>query len=154
VNNDSEAELTVREAARLCGRNPETIRRWIWDGKLPARKLGNQLYVARDEVARLSQPKRGARALDQHDTSRPRLAQPLLKASSRRRFIAVDQVHLGRAGRDLELFMARRIPLAVGRDEDKQALRAAAEVGERIYARRGYFFNAAEAVRRSRRGLP
>jgi len=43
---DSEL-LSVREAARACGRNPETIRRWIWSGKLPAEKLGNQLFVRR-----------------------------------------------------------------------------------------------------------
>ena len=31
-----EKMVTVREAATECGRNPETIRRWIWAGKLPA----------------------------------------------------------------------------------------------------------------------
>jgi excisionase family DNA binding protein len=39
--------ISVREAAKECGRNPETIRRWIWSGKLPAEKLGNQLFVKR-----------------------------------------------------------------------------------------------------------
>lgn len=34
--------LTVPEAARRTGRNPETIRRWIREGKLPARKVGTQ----------------------------------------------------------------------------------------------------------------
>ncbi len=42
--------MNVREAARECGRNTETIRRWIWAGKLPARKLGNQLFVKRSEL--------------------------------------------------------------------------------------------------------
>jgi excisionase family DNA binding protein len=37
--------LTVREVARRCHRSEETVRRWIWSGKLPARKLGNQLFV-------------------------------------------------------------------------------------------------------------
>jgi hypothetical protein len=37
--------VSVREAAKMCDRNPETIRRWIWSGKLPAEKLGNQLFV-------------------------------------------------------------------------------------------------------------
>lgn len=50
-----ESLITVREAARECGRNPETIRRWIWDGKLRARKLGNQLFVNRAELALLTQ---------------------------------------------------------------------------------------------------
>ncbi len=34
--------LTVPEAARRASRNPETIRRWIREGKLPARKVGTQ----------------------------------------------------------------------------------------------------------------
>lgn len=47
--------LTVREVARLCDRSEETVRRWIWSGKLPARKLGNQLFIAEGEVGRLEQ---------------------------------------------------------------------------------------------------
>ncbi|MEK7872472.1 MAG: helix-turn-helix domain-containing protein [Chloroflexota bacterium] len=53
--------ITVREAARACGRNPETVRRWIWDGKLPARKLGNQLFVRRADILRLTPSKKGDR---------------------------------------------------------------------------------------------
>lgn len=37
--------ITVREAAKQCGRNMETVRRWIWSGKLSAEKLGNQLFI-------------------------------------------------------------------------------------------------------------
>ena len=43
--------ISVREAARECGRNMETIRRWIWGGKLPAQKLGNQLFIKRSDFA-------------------------------------------------------------------------------------------------------
>lgn len=43
--------ITVREAAKQCGRNMETIRRWIWGGKLPAQKLGNQLFIKRADLA-------------------------------------------------------------------------------------------------------
>jgi excisionase family DNA binding protein len=38
-------EITVREAAQRTGRSPETIRRWIWSGRLPAVKHGNTYYV-------------------------------------------------------------------------------------------------------------
>src|SRR5262245_33987169 len=31
-------ELTVRQAAKRAGRSEETIRRWIWSGRLPAVK--------------------------------------------------------------------------------------------------------------------
>ncbi|MBM2825420.1 MAG: 17 protein [Dehalococcoidales bacterium] len=43
--------VSVREAAKECGRNMETIRRWIWGGKLPAEKLGNQLFIKRSDLA-------------------------------------------------------------------------------------------------------
>lgn len=37
--------LTVPEAARRTGRNPETIRRWIRSGRLRARKIGTQHVI-------------------------------------------------------------------------------------------------------------
>lgn len=42
--------ITVREAAIECGRNMETVRRWIWSGKLAAEKLGNQLFIKRGDL--------------------------------------------------------------------------------------------------------
>ena len=42
-------KITVPEAARRAGRNPETIRRWIWSGRLPAEKVGNQ-HVIEEEA--------------------------------------------------------------------------------------------------------
>ena len=47
----TEELISVREAARMCSRNMETIRRWIWGGKLPAQKLGNQLFIKRSDLA-------------------------------------------------------------------------------------------------------
>ena len=41
--------LTVPEAARRVGRNPETIRRWIRDGRLRSQRIGTQHLV--DEEA-------------------------------------------------------------------------------------------------------
>ena len=38
-------EIPVREAAERTGRSAETIRRWIWSGRLPAVKRGNTYYV-------------------------------------------------------------------------------------------------------------
>ena len=43
--------ISVRDAARECGRNTETVRRWIWSGKLPAEKLGNQLFIRKSILA-------------------------------------------------------------------------------------------------------
>jgi excisionase family DNA binding protein len=46
----NEKMVTVREAAIACGRNAETIRRWIWSGKLQAEKMGNQLYIKQSDL--------------------------------------------------------------------------------------------------------
>ena len=51
-----EGFITVHEAARECHRNPETIRRLIWEGKLPARKLGRQLFILPADLAALKPP--------------------------------------------------------------------------------------------------
>lgn len=45
--------LDLRETARLAGRTPETVRRWIWSGRLAARRHGNKLLVTREAVNEL-----------------------------------------------------------------------------------------------------
>ena len=59
----TEELVTIREAAHRGGRNMETVRRWIWAGKLPAQKLGNQLFINRSDLgaflSQLSVNKRG-----------------------------------------------------------------------------------------------
>lgn len=47
--------LTVPEAARKTGRNPETIRRWIREGRLPARKVGTQHMIEEEDLALLDE---------------------------------------------------------------------------------------------------
>ena len=42
--------VSVRQASKESGRNMETVRRWIWSGKLPAQKLGNQLFIKRSDL--------------------------------------------------------------------------------------------------------
>jgi excisionase family DNA binding protein len=53
--------LDVREAAAVVGRTPETLRRWIWAGRLAATKHGNRLLVARDDLDSLTAPAKHAR---------------------------------------------------------------------------------------------
>lgn len=48
--------LTVPEAARRIGRNPETIRRWIREGKLPSRRIGTQHLIDPADLASLVDP--------------------------------------------------------------------------------------------------
>lgn len=38
------------DAQRRSGRHPETVRRWVWSGRLAARRQGNRLLVARTDV--------------------------------------------------------------------------------------------------------
>ena len=57
VIKDKGEKITVRQAAKECGRNPETIRRWIWSGKLAAEKTGNQLFIKKTELDSVCQNK-------------------------------------------------------------------------------------------------
>ena len=43
--------LTLPEAARRAGRNPETIRRWIRAGRLRSRKVGTQHIIEEAALA-------------------------------------------------------------------------------------------------------
>lgn len=51
--------MSVRDVARATGRSEETVRRWIWSGKLPATKLGNQLFVQRADLVTMQGPRTG-----------------------------------------------------------------------------------------------
>jgi excisionase family DNA binding protein len=42
--------LTVPEAARRVGRDPETVRRWIRSGKLRSQKVGTQHLIDEREL--------------------------------------------------------------------------------------------------------
>jgi excisionase family DNA binding protein len=48
--------LTVSEAAVLAGRGEETIRRWVRSGRLPCRRDGPRLLIAREDVQALLAP--------------------------------------------------------------------------------------------------
>ncbi len=47
--------LTVPEAARRAGRNPETIRRWIRSGRLRSQKVGTQHLIAEADLDALDE---------------------------------------------------------------------------------------------------
>lgn len=47
--------LTVPEAAKLVGRDPETVRRWIRAGKLSSRKIGQQHFVDEMDIAAIAE---------------------------------------------------------------------------------------------------
>ena len=54
---------TVPEAARRTGRSPETIRRWIREGKLASRKVGRQHMIDEGDLDAAVAPKVAAMPL-------------------------------------------------------------------------------------------
>lgn len=46
-----ERRLTVPEAARRARRNPETVRRWLREGRLPATRVGTQWLIDEWELS-------------------------------------------------------------------------------------------------------
>jgi excisionase family DNA binding protein len=48
--------LTVPEAARRTGKNPETIRRWIRSGLLRAHKVGTQHVIDEADLRQVTAP--------------------------------------------------------------------------------------------------
>jgi len=57
--------ITVRGAARECKRATETVRRWIWEGKLPAQKLGNQLFIKKRDLEQMRRSRSRREASDE-----------------------------------------------------------------------------------------
>jgi excisionase family DNA binding protein len=43
--------LTVDQAALRAGRHPDTVRRWICAGRLPARTVGTRYVIEPDDLA-------------------------------------------------------------------------------------------------------
>ena len=83
--------LTVPEAARRAGRNPETIRRWIREGKLTAWKVGSQHVIDVDDLTKTLA-----------DGGPPRRGQPGIISDPMDRAI-VSEIHRGRAERMHEI---------------------------------------------------
>ncbi len=91
--------VEVREAAELVHRTPETVRRWVWSGRLAARKEGNRLLLSRDDLARLAGTEAGQQeeappSLAEWQTETDRLLGPGLPGVS-----AADLVRADRADR-------------------------------------------------------
>jgi hypothetical protein len=42
--------IDVRSAAAIARRHPETVRRWVWSGRLAAQRQGNRLLIARADL--------------------------------------------------------------------------------------------------------
>ena len=51
-----ETYYTLEEAARVLKLHPQTLRRWIREGKLPARRFGRQFRLRREDLEHVAQP--------------------------------------------------------------------------------------------------
>ncbi len=72
------AELSVREAAQRVGRAEETVRRWIWSKRLPARKVGNSYRVFERDLDALAYALASAGVVPGQRSGHPSLGCPSL----------------------------------------------------------------------------
>jgi len=80
--------ITVPEAAKWIGKDPETIRRWIRSGRLQARKIGTQHVIEPADLERLVE-----------DEELPMPAEWLTTVSGKPMPNVVRAIRISRAGR-------------------------------------------------------
>jgi hypothetical protein len=88
VKSSRSDDMDVRSAARLAGRTAETIRRWVWSGRLSARRRGSRLVVSRGDVEALAGPRKGSVSLGEWAS----LAEEAMRRGRRRGASAADLV--------------------------------------------------------------
>jgi len=81
-------DLDVKAAARLAGRTTETIRRWVWSGRLSARRRGSRLVVSRGDIEALAGARKGLLSLAEWAT----LAEAAMRTRRGRGASAADLV--------------------------------------------------------------
>jgi excisionase family DNA binding protein len=94
-------ELDVIAAASVAGRSAETVRRWVWSGRLRAHKRGNKLLIDRSDLERLIKSSAGRQSLTLAEWLES-LEQSALKAGASARS-AADLVLADRRARSEEL---------------------------------------------------
>jgi excisionase family DNA binding protein len=94
-------ELDVIAAASVAGRSAETVRRWVWSGRLRAHKRGNKLLIDRSDLERLIKASAGRKSLTLAEWLQT-LEQSALKSGASARS-AADLVLADRRARSEEL---------------------------------------------------
>lgn len=150
--------INVREAAKECGRNMETVRRWIWAGKLPAEKLGNQLFIKRDDFASFCRETAVKRYEAKPQTDFFKKASALRERIGSRtgREFTEDEI-VGTIQRQREEHMEQieqSIRDTAVIEQDREAkfnfLKKATAIRNKIHARTGEVFNAEAMIRELR----
>ena len=139
---DNKKFISVREAAKECGRNMETVRRWIWSGKLPAEKLGNQLFIKREDLA--SYCRETAIKYDAGDaadvTARLEHLRERIRAGTRGGLTDGIDIGIDASEGDINMKMGSRANL----------IKKMRRLREEIYARTGKVFDAETMIRELR----
>jgi PTS system nitrogen regulatory IIA component len=117
--------LTVREAARLLRVSEKTVYRWIADGRLPARRIGDQLRLSRAELLDWVAANRAEASIqlytepDEEEASLPSLADALTSGGIVYRIDGRSRDEVLRAA-----VLATRLPEGVSADFMFEVLRA------------------------------
>jgi len=91
--------VDVRRAAQLVRRTPETVRRWIWSGRLPAVRRGNRLLVARQALDDLTSSRTTTAGPELSLRAWAALAADECRAADRRPSVGKSAAELVLAGR-------------------------------------------------------
>ena len=70
----TETYYTLEEAAKMLKLHPQTLRRWIREGKLPAKRFGKQFRLRLEDIERAAQPALHAEAEELSSSDRMALA--------------------------------------------------------------------------------
>jgi excisionase family DNA binding protein len=149
--------ISVREAAKECGRNMETVRRWIWGGKLPAQKLGNQLFIKRSDFASFCRETvvREYKAEAKPDFLERAIAlQKKLRARGVRPINAAEEIRKMREERmnQIEQSLKETAEALHKKDALLDFLKEAKAIRNEIHARTGEVFDAEAMIRELRDG--
>lgn len=101
ANSASFDMLDVRTAAALAHRNPETVRRWVWSGRLAAQRRGRRILVARADVEALAGKAATYGHVSLAEWAQRAQAPPQHVRTRRRARSAADLVLEDRAGRSV-----------------------------------------------------
>ncbi|MBI2287633.1 MAG: helix-turn-helix domain-containing protein [Chloroflexi bacterium] len=154
--------ITVREAARECGRNMETVRRWIWAGKLPAEKLGNQLFIKKADLDSYCRETATVQYDTEHGLEVPKRLKRLrerIRARTGRDFTedeivgTIEKLREERLN-ELELSLPENTPMKYETETEKKEdfLERAIRFRNKLRARGYPEIDAAALVRKSREG--